>query len=85
MTTLSRPGHARPSVQLHIQPEESFLDAALFNAIVRPEQNAHASLRKNRMRRLKIDMITRDVSTRGSEPIRGQELFDREVRELHNP
>jgi hypothetical protein len=61
-------------------------DAALFNVIaVQAEQNAQASLRKNCMRRLENDMITRRVSIRGAETRRGQELFDRKMRELYNP
>jgi hypothetical protein len=32
--------------------------AAQFVVIVGPDQNAHASLRKDRMRRLESDMIT---------------------------
>jgi hypothetical protein len=60
-------------------------DIALFNALVRPEQNTQASLHKNCMRRLKEDMKPRGVSTRGAEPIRGQELLDREMRELYDP
>jgi hypothetical protein len=38
-------------------------DAVLFNTIVCLEQNAHASLRQDRMRGLEIDMITRDAFT----------------------
>jgi hypothetical protein len=35
----------------------------LFNVIVRPEKNAHASLRKDRMGWLESDMISQDIST----------------------
>jgi hypothetical protein len=62
----------------------AILDAIPFNAIVRPEKNAQASLRKDIMRRLESDMITQDFSIGGGEASRGQEFFDREVRELHN-
>jgi hypothetical protein len=43
------------------------LDACLINATVQLKQNAQARLRHNRMRRLKMDMIMRDISTRSSE------------------
>jgi hypothetical protein len=63
--TDARTEHVPPSVQQHIEPRRVVPNAiaALFVAIVRPKQNAHASLPKDRMRRFQGDLITQDIST----------------------